>query len=367
MSIRHPRAVVVTDDELMVLSEAPLVRPLVLLLPLLILGCSGITDPPVVGGPSGVTPLMDMVPGDTYLGFAGGLYPDGTARMPASHDSAGRQAARLIRPLDANGNPAGAGKIVLMSVGMSIPTMEWCQGADVTSCQLPESFMVRAWNDPTIRNGAPELVDGANGKQTIPFWDQASDVQYGWVTSQRLTPRGLTEKQVQAIWMKVVNSDPTVSLPAANADAYSIVTGYGNILRALRVHYPNLRVVFLSSRSYAGYATGTTDPEPYAYEHGFAVKWVVEAQIRQRDAGVIDLRAGDLGPAVTPWIGWGPDLWANGATPRRDGLSWVPADFLRDGLHPAAPGVVKVVSRLLPFFKTSPQSRCWFLAAQPPC
>jgi hypothetical protein len=225
--------------------------------------------------------------------------------------------------------------------------------------------MVKARNDPAVRGTPLKLVDGAKGKQTIPFWDAPTDPQYTWVKDQRLTPRGLTEKQVQAVWMKVVNADPTVSLPAPNADAYAIVIGYGNILRALRVH--NLKLVFLSSRSYASYATGTTDPEPYAYEQGFAVKWVIEAQIRQRDTGIIDPRAGNLGPAVAPWIGWGPDLWAPGATPRRDGLTWLPADFRLDGLHPDTSGVRKAGGLLLAFFKGSPQSRCWFLLTPSAC
>ena len=43
--------------------------------------------------------------------------------------------------------------------------------------------------------------------------------------------------------------------------------------------YPNLRLAYLSSRIYAGYAQTALNPEPYAYESGFSVKWLIERQL----------------------------------------------------------------------------------------
>ncbi len=41
------------------------------------------------------------------------------------------------------------------------------------------------------------------------------------------------------------------------------------ILNKLKKRFPNLRIAYLSSRIYAGYAKSALNPEPYAYESGF--------------------------------------------------------------------------------------------------
>lgn len=71
-------------------------------------------------------PLTDMGPGDSYLGFEGGLFPGGSNVMPEVHAAAGLERANRIQPLDVNGNPDPNGKIVLMSVGMSNTAIEFC-------------------------------------------------------------------------------------------------------------------------------------------------------------------------------------------------------------------------------------------------
>jgi hypothetical protein len=332
---------------------------------------TGTTPPPNPAPPPPpiFAPPLDEPARGAYKGFARGLYPNSSNTMPAAHSNAGVNFARMVQPLDVNGQPSANGKILMMSVGMSNTTQEYCSGnnsggTNSANCD-PNSFMGLAAADASVNTASLGLIDGARGGQTAETWDSPSDANYDRVRNDILTPRGLSEQQIQVAWVKVANQQPTVALPDAQADAIRQVTQIGNIVRALKTRYPNLRLVFLSSRIFAGYATTTLNPEPYAFEGGLAVKWVVEAQINQMAAGgvVQDARAGNLNytTGVAPWIAWGPYLWGDGTNMRSDGLIWIQADFMSDGTHPSLSGVRKVGTLLLNFFKTSPQTKCWFV------
>jgi hypothetical protein len=284
--------------------------------------------------------------------------------MPTRHDSAGRLRARRVIPRDGQGNPSPTGKYVLLSIGMSSTTMEWC--AVMPGPCSAWTFTGQAAADPAVNRTGLAIANGAMGAQTAATWDQPTDLNYNRVRDQVLAPRRLSERQVQAIWLKVANPFPAAvrgPLPVATSDADLLVTQMGNIVRAARVRYPNLQLVFVSSRTYGGYAAIPLNPEPYAFESGLAVKWLVEAQINQMANGTQDPRAGDLNyETVAPWVAWGPYLWADGLRPRRDGLFWERADFALDGTHPSVSGQRKVGSLLLNFFKTDARASCWFLA-----
>lgn len=307
-------------------------------------------------------PLTDMGP-RRYKTFAGGLYPGGN-QMPADHAAAGAEKAAAIQPRDTSGAPDPAGKYVLLSIGMSNTTQEFCSGGGGLPCDS-FTFMGQAALDPEVEKDELTIANGALGGRSAAFWDSPNDPDYNRVRDFVLAPQGLSEAQVQIVWVKVANPGPRVSLPAASSDAYTLLTQTGNIARALKVRYPNVQQVLLSTRTYGGYATTALNPEPYAYESGFAAKWAVGAQIEQMRTGEIDPRAGDLNyDTVAPWIAWGAYLWARGMDPRSDGLFWVRSDFQSDGTHPSTSGRQKVGTLLLSFFKSSPQTRCWFLAGQ---
>ena len=219
----------------------------------------------------GTVPLDELGTG-LYLGqLAGGLYPGGANVAPPAHLAAGRARARAIVPLNAAGEPDPTGRYVLLSIGMSNTTQEFCSASETYVACNSWTFMGQAAADATVDDEALVIVNGARGGQVASTWDAPTDSNYDFVRDSRLTPAGVAEQQVVAAWVKVANPTPSVGLPAANADAYTLLVRMGNIARALKSRYPNLQLAFFSSRVYAGYASTTLNPEPYAYESGFAV------------------------------------------------------------------------------------------------
>lgn len=223
-----------------------------------------------------------------------------------------------------------------------------------------------------------------------------------------------TENQVQAIFIKASDSFPNCDLKHLYCttdsgdmpDAYLSEQYLGNILRYLKCcklnadgsssgvpRYPNLQQVFIASRTYGGYANGMPHgclmPEPFAYEHGFAVQRAIVAQINSVPGGdpapyigavdyTLDANGNNVGHA--PWFDWGPYLWTNGVSGRSDQLRWCggqggtaclgtydvrsgdlsnQTDYWGDFTHPTAQGEGKVATQLVKWVQgtlPSPQS-----------
>jgi hypothetical protein len=294
----------------------------------------------------GFLPLTDLG-ANSYQGKQGGLYPGGSNSRPAGHEAAGLAAARGIRPLDARGvlDETG-GRIVLISVGMSNTTQEF------------STFKPLASADPG-KNPRLSIVDGAQGGMTariIADLTNPSGQRYWETVDARLAASGVTPAQVQVAWVKEADAQPTAQFPN---DALLLKNELAAIARILKVRYPNIRIAYFSSRIYGGYASTALNPEPFAYQSGFAVKWLIEDQI----SGSSDLNfIPEAGAVMAPWLAWGPYLWADGLTPRSDGLIYKCSDFNpSDGTHPATPGArEKVAEMLLQFFTTDGTAKIWF-------
>ena len=144
--------------------------------------------------------------------------------------------------------------------------------------------------------------------------------------------------------------------------AKNLKTWLASIIRTLKSEYPNVGIAYLSSRTYGGYnAAGLrlVNPEPFAYESAFSVRWLIQDQIN----GDANLNHNPKkGKVVAPILLWGPELRADGITPRKaDSLVWERKDFSNDGVHPTMKGREKAAEQLLRFFKEDAEARIWFV------
>ncbi|HEX2292532.1 MAG TPA: hypothetical protein VHH55_04415 [Gaiellaceae bacterium] len=268
---------------------------------------------------TGLRPLTDMGR-FRHRGHAGLLYP-GANRPPRRYLQRGLDAARRVRPI--------RGRIGVVGVGMSNAMSEF--GAfSRAAAQLPGL------------NPALTFVEGPGGgwdatritKPGSPYWPSLD---------ARIRRAKLQRNQVQVVWLKQMIAGEDRQFPQ---DARALQTRLRTIVRLLGKRFPNLRLIYVSSRTYGGYAISHLNPEPFAYQSGFAVKWLVQEGIQNR-----------LGKV---WVGWGPYLWTDGLSGRRDGLTWACEDVLEDGTHPSASGLRKVARLLTDFFSTDATAKTWF-------
>ncbi len=167
----------------------------------------------------------------------------------------------------------------------------------------------------------------------------------------------MTRDQVQVIWIKEADAAPNQGFPGY---AKKLEVELTRIVQIFPKRFPNAKLVYLSSRTYGGFATTALNPEPYAYESAFSVKWLIERQIKGESGLNFDAGKGEV---RAPWLSWGPYLWANGSKKRADGFSYQPGDFTaNDGTHLTASGMDKVGRLMLQFFHNDSTARAWFLA-----
>jgi len=303
------------------------------------------TPPPAQTGcartSTGLIPLSDMG-ARNYNGQAGGLYPGGDNARPASHETAGLERVRSIGPLDRDGMPSTAGRYAFVSIGMSNTTQEFSAFKTLADAD--------GGKDPSL-----VIVDGAQGGQTAALWSSPGCACWT-VLDDRLAKAGLTARQVAVAWIKLADAGPTSGWPQY---ALQLKDETATVVQMLKTRFPNLQLAYLSSRIYAGYATTALNPEPYAYESGFSVRWVIEDQLR--GLPTLNYDPG-RGPVNAPWLAWGPYLWADGLSPRTDGLTWACSELQQDGTHPSSTGQRKVADLLLMFLRTDSTAREWYLA-----
>jgi hypothetical protein len=298
--------------------------------------------------PNTTTPIVALndLGSGTYQGSEGGLYPSGSNVRPPAQDAYGVNLAYGIQPLDASGNPSPTGKYVLLAVGESTLENEF------------NRFLPIANADPA-KNPNLVIVNGAQGGATPNEFTSTTSSYWATTFNNYLPQNGVTANQVVAAIVEDTDGIATGSFPSDIADLQS---QYETMMQTMLTLFPNLKMVYFSSRVYGGYSNGVgspDNPEPYAFEVGFAVKWAIQDQLD----GNSNLNYNPLlGPVVAPWMSWGTYYWSNGMLGRSDGLVWDCADFSADGTHPSSTyGQLKVATALLTFLKTDDTTIPWYL------
>ncbi|MBA3914765.1 MAG: putative Ig domain-containing protein, partial [Acidobacteriales bacterium] len=300
----------------------------------------------VSGTNSPILPL-DVLGSGTYLGSQGGLYPGGSNIRPSDHTAFGLQLAQGIQPLNASGQPDPNGKEVIVILGESNVEIE---GEGITEDSAA---------DP-LTNPSVLVVNAALGDATAANLSQKTSGFWSTILNNILPNYGVTPKQVVAAWLEPNDGVNSGRFPA---DISKLQSQIENISRNLLGFFPNIKLAYFSSRIYSGYSNGlnTTNPEPYAFEDSFAVKWAIQDQLNGKSSLNFDP---SKGPVQAPWMSWGPYTWANGlVVPSTAGYFWSCQDQKDDGTHPnKTTGKEEVATQVVNFFKTDPTTTPWFLA-----
>jgi hypothetical protein len=290
--------------------------------------------------------LTDLGTG-TYVGtdgltYEGGLYPDGSNVDPLEHDSAGVALAKAIQPLDAEGNPDPNGVYALMSIGISSTQQEWYEVQQLGNADPEKNTHL------VLVNGAvPGVQAGSDSDRAcsdMSGWANPTDFYWPFIANVVTAQNGVTADQVVSIWFEDIIADAPANVISVEKDAYECVAQ--NVL----TYFKNVKLMFFSSSLYTGYSNGLSklDPEPYAYQAGFAMQGTIADQIN-----------GNI--PQTPWLGWASYNWTNGLYGRDDGLTWSCQDAKANGIHPSlVVGREKVGSLLLDYFKTADVTAPWF-------
>lgn len=294
--------------------------------------CSNI-DWDVAGTNTPLEALTDLGTG-TYLGFEGGLYPNGQNTPPPAQLSTALSYAQNIA--------SGQSPYVMISVGVSITRTIW------------DEFGPMEVGDPAL-NPNLVLVNAAIDGTDSPDWTSPTAGTWLTITNNYLPYQNVTANQVVAAWIMMPHSNQSGIYPN---DMQNQENDLIAILQNLHTYFPNLQLAYVSSLHYGGYQPSNSYPEPYAYEFGLAVQNVIADQINGNPA--LNNNPAN-GPVMAPLLLWGPYNWANGLLGRNDGLTYDCQDVTSDGLHPSSIGRNKMAGLLSTFFRSDPTATPWFL------
>jgi hypothetical protein len=285
-------------------------------------------------------PLNELGTG-TFMGEMGGLYPNGSNTMPADFYNDALLMATAVQPLDQSGEPDEKGKIGLVAIGAS------------TVAMFGKALGELIYDVPGIDPAIVYVNGGIGGQDLNKIRDPLA--RYWVEVDSRVKMAGLTNEQVQVVWMQ---EDDLRNQSSAFPDrAEMLANEFVYAAQQLKIRYPNLKLLYFTGRHTTAYMPADAKDkhkEPRAYLNGWATKWLIEAQIE----GIPELTyKGE--DAKVPLLLWGPYFWTQGEKPRQDGYTFTQDMVSADGVHPNAEGEVKVANDIIRFWRQDPVSAVW--------
>jgi hypothetical protein len=291
-----------------------------------------------IPGPAGefdprtLRPFTEGVP---YLGrYETGLYPGGSNEMPEGHRRAGEQIAAGIRPLDTDGRPDDTeGHVLGLVMGHS-------------NCRMYFAALQSHLGERAAHlNPRFELLNAAVGGQQLPQIVQLQGPV--WERAEQLTGLpGRSPQQVQVLFLHTTyhgwrNTEgaPPGEFPRTMEQMQR------DLIRVLEhcLHlYPNLRIAYLTCDGFRHF----TGFEPHVYQEAFAVKWLIESQIRSEPGTAYQGEERRL-----PWLQWGPYVWDN---------TW-DASYFTDGVHPGPAALRLFVDKYWEHLNQDRVAKAWLL------
>lgn len=293
----------------------------------------------------GHIPLTQMT-SESWNGILGGLYPGGSNLRPFEHDQLLQEYALDVKACRTDGMIDNVdGKIVVLGIGSS-------------NARSAFNSLERLSSMDTLRNRSVRFLNVA--QQGLGLQNVSSAASEYWTdVSSAVTSGGYSPTQVQVAWVMLDDSENTDTVfPGAAQD---LADQLYELCKTIKVKFPSVKFVYLSSRPYSGYMDPTETTlgmglvTPRDYIHGWAVKLLIERQINGNDGYAFSGTH-----AVLPALVWSSYLWADGTTSNSDGLSWECSDFESDGYSLTAAGSSKAGRSLHASFSQDQLSKGWF-------
>lgn len=271
--------------------------------------------------------------------FETGLYPGGKSEMPAIHRQAGERVAATIRPLDVDGAvDEQNGRILGLVLGHSNCSM-YFGALQRHLAQQREKLHPRF-----------ELVNAAVGGQQLPeivalrggVWDRAQSFLDG--------RSGCSKQQVQVLFLHTTyhgasNGRRLPPRPFPEV-MQNMQRDLDKVLAYCVERFPNLKIAYLTCDGFRHF----TGFEPHVYQEAFALKWLIESQLRGEASTRFE------GPdRHLPWLTWGPYIWDN---------TW-DRSYFTDGVHPAAKTLDIFVDKYWQHLRGDSVAKSWLFTPEP--